>query len=134
MKTMNAYRYITAILFSLLIIFAGAGVAVVHCYCVSCRVSHQCCEDRNDNQHAIESSADFFGEEECCTPTIYKIDFLKGSEVIPVMAPFTLPLCKKLAEQLNPLAQKRLQTSFCEYPPSPPEPRRYLALYSVYII
>lgn len=134
MKTMNAYRYITAILFSLLIIFAGVGIAVVHCYCVSCRVSHKCCEDRNYGQHAIESYADFSGEEECCTPTIYKIDLLKGSEVIPVMAPFVLPLCKRLAEQLNPQVQGLLQTSPYEYPPSPPDPRRYLALYSVYII
>lgn len=128
MKTMNAYRYITVLLFSLLIIFAGAGMAVIHCYCVSCQVTHECC-DAEHSHHQDHSD-----EKECCVSNVYKIDLLKGAENITVMAPLVVQLCKQVAHLLDPLAVVMLQPFFDDYHLTPPESRQYLALYSVFII
>ncbi len=140
---MNAYRYIAAVLFSLLIIFAGAGVAVIHCYCVSCRITHECCEGQHEHhaqqtyqadQHTALSHTDYSDEEDCCTSTVYKVDLLKGQNPTPVMTPVMFLLCKELVQSLMPVPVATLQTSLYTFPPSPPEPRRYLAFYSVFII
>ena len=145
---MNAYRYIAAVLFSLLIIFAGAGVAVIHCYCVSCRITHECCDGQHEDHiqstyqadyhatssHAESSHADYSDEEDCCTSTVYKVDLLNGQNPTPVMTPVVFVLCKELVQSLMPVSVATLQTSLYTFPPSPPEPRRYLAFYSVFII
>lgn len=133
---MKKVRYIIVLLFSLLIIFAGAGVAVIHCYCVGCRVTHECCDSDHDHNQKSASHhfADFTQEEECCTTTVYKINLLKNTEVIPVVEPLTQQLSGLLAKLLTPLPAETLQTYFFEYPPSPPDSRLYLALYSVLII
>ena len=137
---MNIYRYITVLLFSLLIIFAGVGIAVIHCYCVSCRVTHECCDTNHEHQsqsvHHYDSSSymDYSSQEDCCASTVYKIDLLKGANPKPIVAPLVLQLCKDMVLQLMPPPVAVLQTSDYIYPPLPPESRRYLALYSTFII
>ena len=140
MNRQNACRYLTVLLFSLLIMFAGAGVAVIHCYCVSCQLTHECCEDAHNHGHVAQqtpygqnATADS-GQEECCTSTVYKINLLKGADKTLVVAPLVLQLCKGATALLMPPPTTTLQASAYIYPPSPPEPRRYLALYSVFII
>ena len=138
MNRLNACRYLTVFLFSLLIMFAGAGVAVIHCYCVSCQLTHECCEDTHDHiaqatLYGQRATADS-GQEECCTSTVYKINLLKGADRTSVLAPLVLQLCKEVTALLMPPPTAALQASAYIYPPSPPEPRRYLALYSVFII
>ncbi len=138
MNRPKACRYLTVFLFSLLIMFAGAGVAVIHCYCVNCQLTHECCENTHDHvarqtPSCQKATADS-GQEDCCTATVYKIDLLKGANKTLVVAPLELQLCKEVIAWLMPPPTVTLQAFAYIYPLSPPEPRRYLALYSVFII
>ena len=75
---MKRLAYITAVILSLLIIYSGAGVSIVHYCCSRCETVQGCCADgcpKCKKSHTCDSKKDC--REKGCTATIYKPDLMK---------------------------------------------------------
>ena len=70
---MKRFRYILAVILSLLIVYVGAGVSVAQYCCSGCETANCCCADKC----GFCGKFDFEFHKSCrgegCTATIYKI-------------------------------------------------------------
>ena len=132
---MRSFRYILAVSLSLLIVFAGVGVSIMHYCCPGCEAEQKCCvagceKCRDTNSLSNDSCGD-----EGCSATVYKVDLVKQSCGCSVSVPFAQILC-----YLSPDVKKNLSSVDSErveirdIPPNPVCTRYYLALYSDFLI
>lgn len=90
---MRSFRYILAVSLSLLIVFAGVGVSIMHYCCPGCEAEQKCCvagceKCRDTNSLSNDSCGD-----EGCSATVYKVDLVKQSCGCSVSVPFAQILC-----------------------------------------
>lgn len=75
---MKKLAYITALILSLLIIYSGAGVSIMHYCCARCETVQSCCDTgcpKCKKTHTCDSKKDC--KSKGCTATIYKLDLMK---------------------------------------------------------
>lgn len=114
---MYKLRHLFAALLSLLIIYAGAGVAIAHYCCAKCEVRDVCCETCDTG----------------CSTVFYKIDLVKEASASLTVATLWTFSCQVLPDCHFPFPGQE-RRAFAE-PESPPVlPRCYLVLYSVLLI
>lgn len=132
---MKRLAYITAMFLSLLIIYSGAGVSIVHYCCAGCETVQSCCATgcpKCKKSHTCDSKKDC--KNKGCTATIYKLNLMNHATELTVAAPVVDLFCEQFCYLLN--------IGYTEKPveyiiPSSPPPicsRQMLALYSTYII
>ena len=116
---MKKLAYITALILSLLIIYSGGGVSIVHYCCVRCETVQSCCDTgcpKCKKTHTCDSKKGC--KDKGCTAIIYKLDLL----------------CEHFCYLLTPTyADKSVEYDSLTSPP-PLCSRQKLALYSTYII
>lgn len=148
-------RYILAVLLSLTVVYAGAGVSIVHYCCARCEMAQACCmqgcekcdkshykshhntpDNPRHNPHSNSySKQEISCKDEGCTATFYKVDLVKYSCENPVIAvPVLQLLCEVLSDFKSLMPAGDVQEVAYKVPPHPVSPRQYLALYSVFII
>lgn len=127
--------YITAVILSLLIIYSGAGVSIVHYCCSRCETVQGCCADgcpKCKKSHTCDSKKDC--REKGCTATIYKPDLMKHISELTVSVPVITLFCEQYC-QLFAFTSIDRTVDFSSLPsPPPPCPRQKLALHSVFLI
>ena len=110
---MKKLAYITALILSLLIIYSGGGVSIVHYCCVRCETVQSCCDT---------------GCPKC------KLDLMKHTTELTTSALVVDLLCEHFCYLLTPTyADKSVEYDSLTSPP-PLCSRQKLALYSTYII
>ena len=85
---MKRLAYITAMFLSLLIIYSGAGVSIVHYCCAGCETVQSCCTTgcpKCKKSHTCDSKKDC--KNEGCTATIYKLNLMNHATELTVAAP-----------------------------------------------
>lgn len=122
---MKRLRYILAILLSLTVVYAGAGVSIVHYCCARCATEQACCTNGCAKCHKSYHNPEKSCKDEGCTATFYKVNLVKYSCESPVI---TVPVIQLFCEA------GELEEVAYNVPPHPDSSRRYLALYSVLII
>ena len=132
---MKRLAYITAVILSLLIIYSGAGVSIVHYYCSRCEAVQGCCANgcpKCKKSHTCDSKKDC--REKGCTATIYKLDLMKHVSALTVSVPVVTLFCEQSC-QLFAFASIDQTADYSSLPfPPPPCPRQKLALHSVLLI
>lgn len=132
---MKRLAYITAVILSLLIIYSGAGVSIVHYCCSRCEAVQGCCADgcpKCKKSHTCDSKKDC--REKGCTATIYKLDLMKHISELTVSVPVITLFCEQYC-QLFTFTSIDQTVDFSSLPsPPPPCPRQKLALHSVFLI
>lgn len=132
---MKRLAYITAMFLSLLIIYSGAGVSIVHYCCAGCETVQSCCATAVPNvRNLIRAIQRKIDKTKGCTATIYKLNLMNHATELTVAAPVVDLFCEQFCYLLN--------IGYTEKPveyiiPSSPPPicsRQMLALYSTYII
>lgn len=97
---MKRFRYILAVILSLLIVYVGAGVSVAQYCCSGCETANCCCADKC----GFCGKFDFEFHKSCrgegCTATIYKLDLVKQAFESSVPAPVSLLLCDQVSDLL----------------------------------
>lgn len=131
---MKRFRYILAVILSLLIVYVGAGVSVAQ-YCYSgCETANCCCADKC----GFCGKFDFEFHKSCrgegCTATIYKLDLVKQAFESSVPAPVSLLLCDQVSDLLCALFRDEVLDPPYVIPPPKTSSRHYLALYSTLLI
>lgn len=124
---------------SLTVVYAGAGVSIVHYCCARCETAQACCTQGCAKCHKSHHNTHHNQEKSCkdegCTATFYKVELVKHSCESPAI---TLPvlqlLCEALPDFKSLMPAGDVQEVAYTVPPHPVSPRRYLALYSVFII
>ena len=95
---MKRFRYILAVILSLLIVYVGAGVSVAQYCCSGCETANCCCADKC----GFCGKFDFEFHKSCrgegCTATIYKLDLVKQAFESSVPAPVSLLLCDQVSD------------------------------------
>lgn len=133
-SNMMRLRYILAAMLSLLIIYAGAGVSIVHYCCASCETAKACCTTGcpkcQKNHHRSNKSC----KKDGCTATIYKVDLMKHSCEASVAASVMQLFCELLPDFQCCLSQNNMHEVSCNVPPSPVSSRYYLTLFSTLLI
>ena len=132
---MKRLAYITAMFLSLLIIYSGAGVSIVHYCCTGCETVQSCCATgcpKCKKSHTCDSKKDC--REKGCTATIYKPDLMKHISELTVSVPVITLFCEQYC-QLFAFTSIDRTVDFSSLPsPPPPCPRQKLALHSVFLI
>ncbi|QIU95755.1 hypothetical protein [Bacteroides faecium] len=132
---MKRLAYITALILSLLIIYSGAGVSIVHYCCARCETVQSCCDTgcpKCKKTHTCDSKKDC--KAKGCTATIYKLDLMKHTTELNVSPQAVDLFCAQFCYLLtftysdNPVEYDTLTS------PPPLCSRQKLALYSTYII
>ena len=127
---MKRFRYILAVILSLLIIYVGAGVSVAQYCCSGCETANCCCADKC----GFCGKFDFEFHKSCrgegCTATIYKLDLVKQAFESSVPAPVSLLLCDQVSDLLCALFRDEVLDPPYVIPPPKTSSRHYLALYS----
>lgn len=114
---MRSFRYILAVSLSLLIVFAGVGVSIMHYCCPGCEAEQKCCVAGCEKCRDTNSlSNDSCGDEGCSVPFAQILCYLS-------------PDVKK---NLSSVDSERVEIR--DIPPNPVCTRYYLALYSVFLI
>ena len=93
---MKRLAYITAVILSLLIIYSGAGVSIVHYCCSRCEAVQGCCANgcpKCKKSHTCDSKKDC--REKGCTATIYKLDLMKHVSALTVSVPVVTLFCEQ---------------------------------------
>lgn len=133
---MKRLSYITAVILSLLIIYTGAGVSIVHYCCARCETVKSCCATgcpKCEKSHTCDSKKDC--KDKGCSATIYKLDLMQhmtGLTVnVPVVDIFSEHFCYLLTTFAY--ADKSVEYDILTAPP-PLCQRQKLALYSTYLI
>lgn len=142
---MKRLAYITALILSLLIIYTGAGVSIVHYCCARCEVVKSCCDTgcpKCKKTHACGSKKDFGKDSrkdcksEGCSATIYKPDLMQHHSALGQA--FTVPVMNLFCEQFCYLLTVAHSEQLINYDPTDSPPpvcsRQMLALYSTYLI
>lgn len=133
---MKGLRYILAVVLSLLIVYAGVGVSIVHHCCAKCETAQGC----KSADCAKCSEAHSKDSKDCtdkgCTTTLYKVDLVKHSVGTSVTAPVMELFCNQLSPFFfAPWANVQAEQLLCCVSSSPPvSSRHYLALYSTFLI
>ena len=132
---MKRLAYITAMFLSLLIIYSGAGVSIVHYCCAGCETVQSCCATgcpKCKKSHTCDSKKDC--KNEGCTATIYKLNLMNHATELTVAAPVVDLFCEQFCYLLN-IGYTGKPVEYI-IPSSPPPicSRQMLALYSTYII
>ncbi|GAB6867211.1 hypothetical protein [Bacteroides acidifaciens] len=132
---MKKLAYITALILSLLIIYSGAGVSIMHYCCARCETAQGCCDTgcpKCKKTHTCDSKKDC--KAKGCTATIYKLDLMKHTTELKVL-PQAVDL---FYAQFCYLLTYTYSDKPIEYdtPTSPPPlcSRQKLALYATYLI
>ena len=116
---MKRFRYILAVILSLLIVYVGAGVSVAQYCCSGCETANCCCADKC----GFCGKFDFEFHKSCrgegCTATIYKLDLVKQAFESDL-------LCALFRDEV-------LDPPYV-IPPPKTSSRHYLALYSTLLI
>lgn len=132
---MKRLRYILAILLSLTVVYAGAGVSIVHYCCARCATEQACCTNGCAKCHKSYHNPEKSCKDEGCTATFYKVNLVKYSCESPVITvPVIQLFCEALPDFQYSLPTGELEEVAYNVPPHPDSSRRYLALYSVLII
>ena len=132
---MKRLRYILITMLSLLIIYAGVGVSVVHYCCAGCETAQTCCTSGCPKCNKAHHQSDKSCKDEGCTATFYKVDLVKYSCESPVITvPVIQLFCEVLPDFQYSLPTRELKEASYAVPPHPDSSRQYLALYSVLII
>lgn len=79
---MKRLRYILAVLLSLTVVYAGAGVSIVHYCCARCETAQACCTNgcaKCHKSHKTSHKPEKSCKDEGCTATFYKVDLVKYS-------------------------------------------------------
>lgn len=144
---MKRLAYITAVILSLLIIYSGAGVSIVHYCCARCAAVQNCCvsgcskcqkayishsKKEAQKSHSCDSKKDC--REKGCTATIYKLDLMKNVTESTVSVPATTLFCEQFCYLFTSfyVDKPAVYHSLSSSPPSCS--RQKLALFSVFII
>ena len=131
---MKRFRYILAVILSLLIVYVGAGVSVAQYCCSGCETANCCCADKC----GFCGKFDFEFHKSCrgegCTATIYKLDLVKQAFESSVPAPVSLLLCDQVSDLLCALFRDEVLDPPYVIPPPKTSSRHYLALYSIFCI
>lgn len=133
--TMRRLSYITVMLFSLLVIYSGVGVAIMHYCCARCESTQNCCMDgcsKCQKVHFCDSEEDC--KEEGCTATIYKIDLMKDTFEMAVSVPVVALFYGQINEWMASICMDYSEVCSCFGDPPHVCPRQRLALHSVLII
>lgn len=134
---MKRLSYIIAVLLSLLVIYSGAGVSIIHYCCVGCETVKSCCDDDGCHKYS-EKSHDCGSKTNCnddgCTVTIYKLDLMQQASELTVSVPAFTLFCKQYCYLLTVPDADQEVADFPLPAPSPPCPRQMLALHSVFLI
>lgn len=133
---MRRLAYITALILSLVIIYSGGGVSIVHYCCARCETVQSCCDETGcpkcKKSHTCESKKDC--REKGCTATIYKLDLMKHTTELMASASVVDLFCEHFCYVLTPAyIDKPVEHDSLTSPP-PLCSRQKLALYSTYII
>ena len=105
---MKRLAYITAVILSLLIIYSGAGVSIVHYCCSRCEAVQGCCANgcpKCKKSHTCDSKKDC--REKGCTATIYKLDLMKHVSELTVSVPVVTLFCATF------LSEAEVGVTFC---------------------
>ena len=84
---MKKLAYITALILSLLIIYSGGGVSIVHYCCVRCETVQSCCDTgcpKCKKTHTCDSKKGC--KDKGCTAIIYKLDLMKHTTELTTSA------------------------------------------------
>lgn len=132
---MKRLAYVTALILSLLIIYSGAGVSIVHYCCARCETVQSCCDTgcpKCKKTHTCDSKKDC--KAKGCTATIYKLNLMKHSTELNVSASVADLFCEQFCYLLTfTYADKLVEYATLTSPP-PLCSRQKLALYSTYLI
>ena len=135
---MKRLRYILAVLLSLTVVYAGAGVSIVHYCCARCETAQACCTNgcaKCHKSHKTSHKPEKSCKDEGCTATFYRVDLVKYSCESPVITvPVIQLFCEVLPDFQYSLPTRELKEASYAVPPHPDSSRQYLALYSVLII
>lgn len=132
---MKGLRYILAVLLSLTVVYAGAGVSIVHYCCARCETAQACCAHGCAKCHKTHHQSQKTCKDEGCTATFYKVDPVKYSCDSPVVSvPVVQLFCEALPNFRCSLPVGNLKELPYAVPPHPISSREYLALYSILII
>ena len=133
---MKRLALIVAITLSLLIIYSGVGVSIMHYCCASCETVQSCCStgcSKCAKSHACDSKKKDC-KEEGCTATIYKVDLAKYASEVTVAVPVVTLFCEQFNYLWTSACVDRPKEYSRLFSPPPPCPRQRLALHSVFII
>ena len=132
---MKKLAYITALILSLLIIYSGAGVSIMHYCCARCETAQGCCDTgcpKCKKTHTCDSKKDC--KAKGCTATIYKLDLMKHTTELKVLPQAVDLFCAQFCYLLTYTnSHKPIEY---DTPTSPPPlcSRQKLALYATYLI
>ena len=131
---MKRLRYILITMLSLLIIYAGVGVSVVHYCCAGCETAQTCCTSGCPKCNKAHHQSDKSCKDEGCTATIYKLDLMKHTTELNVSVQAIDLFCAQFCYLLtSTYFDKPVEYTTITSPP-PLCSRQKLALYSTYII
>ena len=109
---MKKLAYITALILSLLIIYSGGGVSIVHYCCVRCETVQSCCDTgcpKCKKTHTCDSKKGC--KDKGCTAIIYKLDLMKHTTELTTSALVVDLLCEHFCYLLTPTYACLLYTS-----------------------
>lgn len=132
---MKRLAYITALILSLLIIYSGAGVSIMHYCCARCETVQSCCDTgcpKCKKTHTCDSKKDC--KAKGCTATIYKLDLMKHTTELNVSAQAVDLFCAQFCYLLTFTYSDKPVEYVTPTSPPPLCSRQKLALYSTYII
>ena len=132
---MKKLAYITALILSLLIIYSGAGVSIMHYCCARCETAQGCCDTgcpKCKKTHTCDSKKDC--KAKGCTATIYKLDLMKHTTELKVLPQAVDLFCAQFCYLLTyTYSDKPVEYDTPTLPP-PLCSRQKLALYATYLI
>ncbi|WP_455585234.1 hypothetical protein [Bacteroides sp.] len=131
---MKRLRYILAAVLSLMIIYAGVGVSVVHYCCAACETAQTCCSSGCSKCHKAHHQPDKSCKDEGCTATVYKVDLIKHSCEVSATVPVIQLLCEQILRFHDFSSIRERQEVPYNVPPYPVSSRYYLSLYSTLLI
>lgn len=132
---MKRFAYITAVILSLLIIYSGAGVSIVHYCCSRCEAVQNCCASgcpKCKKSHSCDAKKDC--KTRGCTATIYKLDLMKQASESVTSVPMLTLFCEQCCQLLAAVSIHQ-SVDYSSLPSPPPlSPRQKLTLHSVFLI
>lgn len=131
---MKRVHYILAVMLSLLIIYSGAGVSIMHYCCAKCETAQSCCTKGCAKCKKTHQEPHKNCKDKGCTATIYKVDLMKHTLAESISVPVVSLFCEQFPSLLTrSLRNEVVEVPYC-IPPHPVSSRHWLALYSVLLI
>ena len=128
--------YIIAVILSLLVIYTGAGVSIVHYCCARCETVKNCCATgcpKCEKSHICDSKKDC--KDKGCSATIYKLDLMQHMTELTVNVPVVNLFSDQFCYLLTTFAYADKPVEYATLTAPPPLcQRQKLALYSTYLI